>query len=189
MDDVFKRTAAGIVMTYEDLQKQVRAEFPRFKEVPKRDSLLMKVIHFLLLTLTLGGMSYFQKDFTTTVGYTVYLPLKWGSMSEVSRMIVLRHERVHMRQRRKYGALLFSFLYAFVPLPCIFAYFRMRFEMEAYAESLRAMAEYQCQVGEPEQKARFIGYFTGPSYFWTWPWKRRVEKWYDSAVKEALKSV
>jgi len=173
-------------MTYEELCKQVRDEFPKFKEVDKGKSLLMKCIHVLLLIVTLGGMSYFQKDFTTTLGYTVYLPLKWGSMSDVSKMIVLRHERVHMRQRRKYGALLFSFLYAFFPLPLFFAYFRMKFEMEAYAESLRAMVEYQCQVGGPEQKERFVGYFTGPSYFWTWPWKKRVEKWYDSAVKEAL---
>lgn len=172
-------------MTYEELRLQVLEEFPRFKEVPKSESFLMKLIHVVLLTITMGGMNYFQKDFTTTIGYTVYLPLKWGKMSDVSRVIVLRHERVHMRQRRKYGALLFSFLYAFFPLPLVFAYFRMKFEMEAYEESLRAMAEYSCQVGGPEQKARFVGYFIGPSYFWSWPWRRRVEKWYDAAVKAA----
>lgn len=176
-------------MSYEELRDQVRSEFPRFKEIPKGTSFLMKCIHVFLLAITLGGMNYFQKDFTTTLGYTVYLPTSWDSMSDVSKMIILRHERVHMRQRRKYGALPFSFLYVCFPLPFVFAYFRMKFEMEAYAESLRAMVEYQRQVGDPAQKARFVGYFTGPSYFWTWPWRKRVEKWYDRAVKEALSSV
>jgi hypothetical protein len=174
--------------TYAQLQQEVLREFPKFSHREKANSLLMKCVHALLLTLTLGGMSCFQRDVTTTIGYTVYVPTSWGEMSEVAKIIILRHERVHMRQRKKYGALLFSFLYAFFPLPCVFSYFRMKFEMEAYAESLRAMAEMGCQVGGDGQKSRLVGYFVGPAYFWAWPFRRRIESWYDGSVRAVTKA-
>jgi hypothetical protein len=38
-----------------------------------------------------------------------------------------------------------------------------------------------------EWREQHIGYFTGAAYFWTWPWRRGIEKWFDAAVKDALR--
>ena len=177
-------------MSYEDLCSQLRDEFPSFKEKRKSDSFFMKGIHAFLLVITFGQMRSFMSNFITTIGTTVYVPNSWSSMLEHDKMIVLLHERVHMRQRAKYGSLVFSFAYLFFPLPCVFAYARMKFEQEAYAESLKATVELLVMgeqlIQTEEWRERYIGYFTQASYFWTWPWRKSVEKWFDSAVKAAL---
>lgn len=179
-------------MSYAELQQQVTREFPSYREVRKVDSWLMKAIDRCLWVITLGRMRSFMQDFITTLGTTVYVPESWGSMLEHEKMIILRHERVHMRQRARYGGLLFSLAYLFFPLPCVFAYARMKFEQEAYAEGLKATVELLVMgdqiIQTREWRERHIGYFTQASYFWTWPWRRCIEKWYDHAVKEALGS-
>ena len=52
-------------------------------------------------------------------------------MSDIARTVLLRHERVHLRQRRRYGFLPFAILYLIPLLPLGLAYFRARFEWEA----------------------------------------------------------
>lgn len=178
-------------MIFSELVDETRREFPAFKLVDKRTSNFMRVIDVCLKIITFGQMRSFMKQFITTIGTTVYVPGSWGLMADYERMIILRHERVHMRQRARYGGLLFSLAYLFFPLPCVFAYARRRFEQEAYAESLRATVELMIMgeqlIQTPEWRARYIGYFTQASYFWTWPWRRGIEKWFDSAVKDALR--
>ena len=178
-------------MSYSELQQQVAVEFPSYREVRKVDSWLMKAIGSFLWGITLGRMSSFMRDFITTIGTTVYVPEGWGNMPDHERMIILRHERVHMRQRAKYGSFIFSLAYLAFPLPCVFAYARMKFEQEAYAESLKATVELLVMgeqlIQTPEWRVRHVGYFTQAAYFWTWPWRRGIDKWFDSAVKDALK--
>lgn len=177
-------------MTLQQLQEALRREFPQYRLLRKRDSAMMRCIDVLLKVITLWQMREFMTNFITTIGYTVYVPSAWETYPAYERMVILRHERVHMRQRREYGALLFSLLYLFCPLPCVFAYFRMRFEQEAYAESLRALVEIMPGgeefIRRPEVRRQYIGCFTGASYFWTWPWRNSVEKWFDRAAKDAL---
>lgn len=153
----------------------------------------MKVLDTLLRVITLGAMRGFMTDFITTIGYTVYVNTGWEELSDVSKAIIIRHERVHMRQRRKYGGFLFSCMYLLLPLPCLFAYCRRQFEMEAYAETLLAIVELSPgripELKGAKYKERTVGYFVGSSYFWTWPFRRQVENWYDGALKKALASV
>ena len=170
----------------------VKQEFPDFKLRQKQLSLFMRTIGVCLYLITFGQMSRFMRDFVTTIGTTVYVPAAWDSWSVESRYVLLRHERVHMRQRAKYGSLIFALAYLFFPLPCVFAYARMRFEQEAYAESLKATVDIselgRQRVQYPRTKEIYVGYFTGASYFWTWPWRKSIENWYDRAVDEALKA-
>jgi hypothetical protein len=165
-------------------------EFPKFKLVNKRNSWLMHAISGLLFVITLGLMRGFMQSYITTVGFTVYVPDDWSTWPQAQRAVILRHERVHMRQRAKYGMALFSLLYLFLPLPGLCSYFRMKFEMEAYAETIYAMCElYVTGVGivqTPSFKAGIISQFTGPSYFWMWPFKKRIEVWYDETVRKAV---
>lgn len=179
------------MLSYAELQQEVLAEFPRYREVSKSSSCLMRLISWILWLITFGRMKNFMGSFITTLGFTVYVPDGWAETSDYEKSIILRHERVHMRQRAKYGGLLFALAYLLFPLPCVFAYARRCFEQEAYAESLRATVELMLQGDQLIQTAEYrenhIRYFTGASYFWTWPWRRQVGDWYDAAVKEALK--
>jgi hypothetical protein len=179
------------MLLLQELQDDIKREYPAYRMLPKSSSTLMRRIDVFLKVITLWKMRGFMTDFITTIGYTVYVPSSWALYPEYEKMVILRHERVHMRQRAKYGPVLFSFLYLFFPLPCFFAYFRMKFEQEAYAESLRALVELldsgRSMVQMPVLREQYIGFFTGASYFWTWPWRVRLEKWFDGAVKAALR--
>lgn len=163
----------------------IRTEFPSFKVVSKADSALMKAIDRFMRIVTFGQATTFMSGFTTTLGKTVYLPTTWDAWSPSAQCAVLRHERVHMRQAKRLSAPLYSFLYALVFLPLGLSWFRSRFEMEAYEESLKALAEYGEDVAVPGYKEHVVQYFITAKYGWMWPFKGAVERWYDEAAAKA----
>ena len=111
-------------------------------------------------------------------------------MSDVDKVILLRHERVHLRQRRRYGAFVMTFLYLIPFLPLGLAYGRARIEWEAYEETLRATAELLGSEAarSPSLRTHIVRRFTGPEYGWMWPFERAVQRWYDQ-VLESLPGV
>ena len=132
-------------------------------------------------------MNKFMDGFITTLGSKVYVPKRWEKDSLVGKVEILRHERIHMRQAKKYGRFLFSFLYLMVPLPGGLAYFRKKFEMEAYEESLRTLYLYEGpKVFTPYLKEFFVSQFVSANYFWMWPFRKGVESWYDGVVEKIL---
>lgn len=171
---------------YEALKSEILKEFPDFVVESKSDSGLMKVIDVLLRVITFGQMSTFMSGFITTLGNTVYVSTSWESASIESKMIVLRHERVHMRQARKWSRPLFSAAYLLLPLPTVFAVCRRKFEQEAYEESLRAIQEYYGDeaLDVPRLKEAMINHFTSAEYFWTWPWRNSISAWFDETVRK-----
>lgn len=167
---------------------ETQEEFPEFKLVPKSSSRFMKACNVGLLIITFGLMRSFMHTFTTTIGYTVYTPSRWPTWDWQSRSIIIRHERVHMRQRAQTSMVWYAIKYLLLWFPCVFAYFRMKYEMEAYEESMKADAEYYGGhiLRSSEYRRRMIGHFTSAHYFWTWPWSRRIEEWYDTTVDRLL---
>lgn len=174
----------GIVEAYEKILEEIQTEFPDFEIIQKEDSKLMKAIDIALKIITFGQMKAFMTGFITTMGNKVYVPSDWADYPLVSRTSILRHERIHMRQAKKYGRLLFSLLYLVVPFPVGIAYFRKKFEQEAYEESLRAAHEWRgaAALDSAELKKRTLAHFTTAEYFWMWPWRASLNKWYDDAV-------
>ncbi len=70
-----------------------------------------------------------------------------------------------------------------VPLPGGLAYFRKKFEMEAYEESLRTLHKYLgIKAFTPALKEFYISQFTSANYFWMWPFRKNLEAWYDGVV-------
>lgn len=173
---------------YEKVLKETVSEFSDFELVQKQDSTLMKVIDVILKVITFGQMKSFMGGFITTLGNKMYVPQSWSVLPAASKAKIIRHERIHMRQSKKYTRILFSIMYLFLPLPIGVAFFRKKFEQEAYEESLIAINEY---LGEkallsPELKKNIVDHFTTANYFWMWPFKKNVEAWYDSVVKKIL---
>lgn len=170
--------------SYSDIQASILAEFPKFKIVPKESSGFMRLLDTLLRIITLNQMNTFMTGFITTIGFTVYVNSGWlTTMADSDRTIVLRHERVHMRQRVTYGQVLFSLLYLLV-LPVGLAYFRMKFEREAYTETFLAVRDFTDDefVRTAEFRANFLGDMAGASYVWMWPFKGSNNKWFDSLL-------
>lgn len=149
----------------------------------------MRTLDLLIKAITFGKNPYFLTQYCTTIGETIYVPDDWYIWSDYVKHEVLSHELIHVKQFQKYGTFLFSILYLFFPLPFCFSYFRTKMEMEAYAESLRIVAEYKgVDFLEKSSYREFtIGIFTGPSYGWMMINRKFVEDWYDSEVEKIKK--
>lgn len=166
--------------------EELRDEFPKFRLVRKQNSRLMRVLATVLRVVTFGAQAHFMDRYVTTVGQTVFVPIGWDDWDSHERVSVLRHERVHMRQARRYTFPLFMLLYLLLPLPVGLAYFRARFEWEAYKETIRAIYEQGGLVAVTRAKPWIVMQFTSGAYGWMWPFPRVVVRWYDEAVGELL---
>jgi len=152
---------------------------------PKRSSRLMKTIDVVLRIITFGLMRSFMTSFVTTIGATVYVPDGWDKRDSKLRAVTLRHEMVHMEQERRYGSLLFRLLYLFV-LPGGLAFYRAKFEKEAYTESLRGLVQvYGVRVLDNDEYRDYVlHHFTSAEYFWMWPFRKSLLRWYAGVVQQ-----
>ena len=107
---------------------EIREEFPSFRIVHKDQSLLSRLIDRALKLVTLGAQRTYLSEYYTVIGSTLYVPRSWESVSYVDGAILLRHERVHLRQKRRYGMVLMAFLYLVPFFPLGLAYGRARLE-------------------------------------------------------------
>jgi len=176
-------------MSYDELLAETQAEFPTFRVVPKAES---KFMSFLAILLGWMGNDTFMYAFTTTIGFVVYTPSLWEeSFSDTQKYQILLHERVHMRQAKRYGVIWFSLLYLLVPLPFVRAYYRTKFEQEAYYVSMRSRAAIHGikYIEGGDYRTNMIHHFTGPDYGWMWTNRKDIEEWYDTSVEKIRKEL
>jgi hypothetical protein len=166
------------------LLEEIRLEFPSFRLVKKHESALHRLIHRALVIVTFGQMRAYLDGYQTTIRRSIYVTSDWDELPRDDRYVTLRHERVHLRQFRRFTTPVMGLLYLLVPLPMGLSYFRAHFERQAYAESIRAAAEVygRGHVERDAYRDHIIGQFTGPSYGWMWPFRRNLESWYDSVL-------
>jgi hypothetical protein len=164
---------------------ELRAEFPAFRVVRKSESTFSKAIDVALRMITFGGQRSYLTRYYTVIGDTLYVPSGWDDVDPVDAVITLRHERIHLRQRRRYTLPGMAALYLLVPFPLGLAWFRARIEWEAYTETLRATLELRGEAALRSEalRERIVTQFTSPAYGWMWPFRRTVERWYDEAVE------
>ncbi len=173
---------------YAAILTELAAEFPAFRIVTKERDALSRAIDVGLRLVTLGGQREYLTRYRTVLGDTLYVPAAWDGTDPTDRVICLRHERVHLRQRRRLTLVGMAALYLLVPLPLGLAYGRARLEWEAYEETLRATLELKGEAAmlDPELRREVIAQFTGPAYGWMWPFRAAVERWFDEAVARRL---
>ena len=169
---------------HEALLDEIRGEFPRFAIVPKRGDRLQRAIAAVLFVLTLGGQRHYLTRYHTVLFGKLYVPDVWDRMGDEERYVLLRHERVHLRQRRRMGDVWMAFVYLLPFLPLGLAWGRARIEWEAYVETIRATAEVRsidaARALEPEIVRRFVG----PDYGWMWPFPRVVRRWFREVIAD-----
>jgi hypothetical protein len=170
----------------EALVREILAEFPAFRIVPKAGSPLSVAIDWGLRVITLGAQRHYMTRYHTVIGDTLYVPEGWQAMTDAARVILLRHERVHLRQRRRYGMVPFALLYLLPILPLGLAWFRARFEWEAYRETLRATAELRGldALDDPVLRREIVRRFVSGDYGWMWPFSDTIQRWFDQAVDD-----
>lgn len=143
---------------------------------------LWKAIDIILRIITFGKANRFLKDFTTTIGNIIAFQENWDeSKAGAVDYITLRHELKHVDQYKRLGfgnvwlgLVFFGIAYLFLPLPTCFAWFRYKFEREAYRESFRAARELGLKV----KLTAYVDALTGPDYFWTWILRKQVSRWF-----------
>jgi hypothetical protein len=169
---------------FDDIMRELVAEFPTFRIRKKRESILQRTIHVALAALTLGGQRVYLTRYHTVLFGTLWVPDAWDTMSDDDRFILLRHERVHLRQRARMGDALMSFVYLVPFFPLFLAYGRARLEWEAYVETIRATAEVYGVEAAERLRPQILRRFTGPEYGWMWPFSRSVNAWFDEAIAD-----
>jgi hypothetical protein len=171
---------------HESLLAEIYDEFPSFAIVKKRESGLQRAIDVALRIVTLGGQRSYMTRYHTVLFGKLYVPDAWDSMADDDRTILLRHERVHLRQRRRMGDLAMAIAYLLPPMGL--AWGRARIEWEAYVETLRATAELRGIDAARALESEILRRYTGPDYGWMWPFPRTVKRWFDEAMREIEKS-
>jgi hypothetical protein len=168
----------------EQLLAEIQAEFPRFRLKEKQGDRLSAVIAVALKLITLGGQSTYLSKYHTVLGTTLYVSPLWREMSDKERFVLLRHERVHLRQRRRYTSVGMALLYLLPIFPLGLAYGRARLEWEAYCETLAAAAEMWgiSAVKDPKFRHQIVERFVSADYGWMWPFPRAVGRWYDLEI-------
>ncbi|EYF01029.1 hypothetical protein [Chondromyces apiculatus] len=139
-----------------------------------------------LRVVTFGGQRTYLTHYVTTLGRTIYVPDDFEGWSPTRAWQILRHELVHVAQFERYGWVLMVLLYGVLPLPLGLSWFRARFEMEAYAETLRAVAESEGMEAarSPQLREEIVRRFTGPDYAWMWPFPGVVRGWIAEALAQ-----
>ena len=166
------------------LLAEIRAEFPSFEVLPKRTSRLQRAIHHALFALTLGGQRVYLTRYHTVMFGKLWVPDSWDAMGDVDRVILLRHERVHLRQRARMGDLAMAFVYLVPVLPLGLAWGRARIEWEAYVETIRATAEIRGRDAAEALRPEIVRRFTSADYGWMWPFPGAINRWFDRAMAE-----
>lgn len=164
------------------LQAEIVAEFPSFRVRPKRGSALQRAIDVALRVVTVGAMRTYLTRYHTVLFGTLWVPDTWEAMSDLDRFVLLRHERVHLRQRARMGDVVMAFVYLVPFFPLGLAYGRARIEWEAYVETIRATDEVFGRGAAKALRGPIVERFVGPDYGWMWPFRSVVDGWFDAAL-------
>jgi len=169
---------------YQALLAHIAREIPGFRVVRKDRSRFQRLIHGALVAITFGAQRSYLSSYQTTIGRTVYVTPDWDELPAAQRYVTMRHERIHLLQFRRYTTVGMAILYLLLPLPLGLAWFRARFEWEAYVEGMRAAVEIfgRAHVESRAYRDHVVAQFTSGAYGWMWPFPAAVERWYDEAL-------
>jgi len=105
-------------------------------------------------------------------------------MDDGARYVLLRHERVHLRQRRRMGDVVMGLVYLFPLFPIGLAWGRARIEWEAYVETIVATAELYGIEAARKLEDDIVRRYVGPDYGWMWPFPATIRRWFRRAIDE-----
>lgn len=148
------------------------------KIIKKDTSWFFKALGKILWVLTLGKNKLFMTGFVTTIAKTIGVPSDFDGWSTEEKLGILKHELTHVAQYERYSVLfMLAYLFAFFPVGL--AYFRYRFEREAYVVGFRELLKNNSALQKEDMVAWGVQEMTGPNYLWAWPFKKSVQRWFE----------
>ena len=166
-------------MRTDALLREITEEFPSFEIRPKKDSRLQMAIHHALKII---GMKTYATNYHTAMFGKLWVPPTWDAMGDDDKYILLRHERVHLQQRKRMGDIVMTFRYLVWFLPLGLAWGRARMEWEAYLETIRATHEVYGLDRAKALRSEIVRRFTSADYGWMWPFPKQIHRWFDEAI-------
>jgi hypothetical protein len=163
---------------------EMSSEFPDFAIRYKRDSPLQQAIGAALKVITLGGQRVYLTRYYTVLFGKLWVPDSWDLLPDKDRYVLLRHERIHLRQRRRMGDVAMGIWYLLPVFPLGLAWGRARIEWEAYEETMAATAEVHGIDAVEGLRNEIVRRFVGPDYGWMWPFPKTVHRWFDEKLEE-----
>jgi hypothetical protein len=173
-----------VTTRHEALLRDIVEEFPSFAIVPKRTSTLQRAIALALAVVTFGGQRHYLTRYHTVLFGKLWVPDAWGRMSDDDRYVLLRHERVHLRQRKRMGDVVMALVYLLPLFPLFLAWGRARIEWEAYVETIRATAEVHGLDAARSLEDEIVRRYTGPDYGWMWPFPSAIRGWFREVIAD-----
>ena len=169
---------------HEALLADIQREFPTFAIVPKRESALQRAIAVFLAAVTLGGQRAYVSRYHTVMFGKLFVADGWDAMDDAARYILLRHERVHLRQARRLGFAGMAFVYLVPILPLGLAWGRARIEWEAYVETIRSTAEVHGIAAARRLEDEIVRRYVSADYGWMWPFPGSVRRWFREVIED-----
>lgn len=165
---------------YRQLESSLKSKYKRFRVFPKEKSKLMRAIAWISKPFNKDFMS----DYTTTIGYCVYMPESW--IDTETGYQILRHEAIHVQDFDRTYWLPFVLSYTLL-LPIVFT-FRAYWEFRGYKESMRVELEETGSISD-DTIAFIASQFTSSAYGWMCPFKKFITKKLEDARAELLKEI
>jgi hypothetical protein len=174
---------------YEAYLGELRTAFSGFEIRRKSEHRSQRLIAALLRFLTGGQNTSYMTSVVTTLGDAVYVPDAWFEWSALDRLLILRHEAVHMRQFRRLSWPGMALVYLVVPLPFVFAGGRAWLELEAYKETLTATWELKGSEAAQSRQLHdaIVARFTGSDYGWMWIRGTTIRRALEKHVRDLQK--
>ncbi|MCL2451255.1 MAG: hypothetical protein FWD17_20100 [Polyangiaceae bacterium] len=169
---------------HQGLLADIQREFPRFDIRRKRGSPLQLAIAVALGIVTLGGQRSYLSTYHTVLFGTLWVSDAWDGMDDVERYVLLRHERVHLKQRQRMGDLVMAFVYLLPFFPVGLAWGRARIEWEAYVETIRATAETRGIAAAKALEDEIVRRYVSADYAWMWPFPTTIRRWFHDVLAD-----
>jgi hypothetical protein len=189
------------IRTVDDIQRKLESSGA---EIVLKVGWFWGLLNFLVKVVTFGKNQRFSTNYATTIGKKISVPVGWirptddGGGLSVSNLkstqlkLVIAHECVHVEQQRRIGLgsvwvgmVPWAVAYLLLPLPYVLAYFRMRFECEAYTTSVvLEVTVLGANVQDAINEA--VDDVCGGGYGWSWPFKSAVRRSMTRRVSRAM---
>lgn len=164
----------------DDLLNEMETKVPGSKILYK-DEPLPFWIRLLFIFPTLIGFFYrpFRKKWNEQIanqlGRYIILPSRkdHADLTDLGTYILLRHEFQHLLDWNQHK-ILFGLTYILFPLPVLLSG-RAHWELRAYVQNMIVRHEEGIPISETYLEW-IVSQFTGPLYFWMFPFKKKIMK-------------
>ena len=123
----------------------------------------------------------FSNESVITVYKTIGVPPDWNNWPAPVRLRILTHELVRANQLKRWTTPGFFLLYFLFPFPIGLAYFRYRFNREAYVAEFAIAVKYKI-LRRDLLIDHAVKQLVSINCGWPWPFPKSIRAWFEGNV-------